>query len=74
MEIKKRGMKLIAEPEMNILSIKVSDARKVAMDLAERKWKVGVDEENNAIRIVVMPHVKKKLIGAFLSDLQEVIE
>jgi len=74
MEMEKRGMKLIAEPEMNILSIKVSDARKVAIKLAERKWKVGVDEENNAIRIVVMPHVKKNLIGKFLSDLQEVIE
>lgn len=73
-EIKKKGIELIAEPEMNILSIKVSDARKVAMELAKRRWKVGIDEENNAIRIVIMPHVKKKLIGRFLSDLQEVIE
>ena len=67
-------MRLIAEPEMNILSIKVFDAQKVAAKLAERQWKVGVDEGNNAIRIVVMPHVKKKLIGAFISDLKEVIK
>ncbi len=73
-KMREKGMELIAEPEMNILSVKVSDARKVAMKLAERQWKVGVDEENNAIRIVVMPHVKKRLIGAFISDLQEVME
>jgi tyrosine decarboxylase/aspartate 1-decarboxylase len=73
-KLKEKGLKLTVEPEMNILSVKVTDTKNVAMKLAERGWKVGVNEENCAIRIVVMPHVKKRLIMSFVSDLQEVIE
>lgn len=73
-KLKEKGMKLTVEPEMNILSVRVTDARNVAMKLSERGWKVGVNEENCALRIVVMPHVKKRLIMSFVSDLQEVIE
>jgi len=34
---------------------------------------VGIDEENGFIRIVFMPHVKKRLIGEFVKDFKSVV-
>ena len=62
------------EPELNLLAIKVRNAREIAEKLAKLKWYVGVDEENETIRIVAMPHVTKDMINKFVNDLGKVIE
>ena len=38
------------------------DAERIAMELKRRGWMVGLDESENVIRLVIMPHVKKKFI------------
>lgn len=55
------------EPELNVVAIKVGDVEKVAKKL---KWRVGVDEENGIIRIVIMPHVRKEVLEKFVKDLK----
>ena len=62
------------EPELNLLAIKVGNAREVARKLAKMKWYVGVDEENGTIRVVAMPHVTKDMINKFVDDLERVIK
>lgn len=67
------GFELVVKPEMNLIGVRVENAVEAAAGLSERGWKVGVDEENGFIRIVVMPHVKKRLIGEFVKDFKSVV-
>ena len=61
------------KPVLNVVAIKC-DAVRVAKELKKRGWMVGFDEDEGVIRIVVMPHVKKKFIDEFVLALKEVIE
>lgn len=60
-------------PRLNVLAIKC-DASKVAEELKKLGWMVGVDENEGIIRLVIMPHVKKKFIAEFVEELKKVIE
>ncbi|MBC7081616.1 MAG: tyrosine decarboxylase MfnA [Thermoplasmatales archaeon] len=62
------------EPELNIVAIKVREPFKVAKELAEIGWYVGIDEENGTIRCVIMPHVSKRMINKFVDDLEKVVK
>jgi tyrosine decarboxylase/aspartate 1-decarboxylase len=73
-EIRKiEGLHLVTEPTMNVVGIKseTSDIRRIAEELRARKWAVSLFP--NHIRIVVMPHVKKRHIEEFIEDLKEVV-
>jgi len=70
--LQKNGIEYV-EPVLNVVAIKCR-ADKVAESLKKMGWMVGVDEEENIIRVVVMPHVKKRFIKEFVTDLKEVIE
>lgn len=72
-KLKASGFGLVVEPETNVVGIKVEHAGRVAKKLSEIGWKVGMDEKNRFIRIVFMPHVKKKLIGEFVTDFKSVV-
>ncbi len=67
------GFELVAKPETNLVAVKLDNVDEVARKLSDMGWKVGVDEENGFIRIVVMPHVKKRLIGEFVKDFKSVV-
>lgn len=71
--LEKSGIDYV-EPVTNVVAVKAGDAVKVAEELKKRGWMVGYDEEEGVIRIVVMPHVKKKFIDAFVEDLKKVME
>ncbi len=60
-------------PRLNVVAIKC-DAERVAMELKRRGWMVGLDESEGVIRLVIMPHVKKKFIAEFIEDLKKVIK
>lgn len=62
------------KPELNLLAIKVKNAEEVARKLSLHGWYVGIDEENEIIRIVAMPHVTKEMINKFVDDLEKVIK
>lgn len=67
------GFSLVTQPELNVLAVRVAEPRQVAEQLAERGWMVGVNERDKALRLVLMPHVKKTLIDGFVSDLASVV-
>ena len=70
------NLNVICKPELNIISF-TSEVKKVDLikkDLLEYGWSVSVAEYPHAIRLVLMPHVKKEHIDNFLSDLKEVLK
>lgn len=71
-KLEEAGFSLAAQPELNLLGVRVAHPQAVAARLSEKKWKVGVDRERGCIRIVCMPHVKKTLIDDFVSDVRAV--
>lgn len=67
---------ITCEPELNLISFTsdVIDVESLQNKLAEYGWMVSVAEYPHAIRIVLMPHVKKEHIDSFLKDLKEVLK
>jgi len=62
------------KPVLNVVAIKVRDAIGISKKLKRMGWMVGFDEENGVIRVVLMPHVKKKFIEEFVKDLKKVVK
>ena len=70
-KITKLGLNLVIKPTMNVLGVKIRKPAKLVNKLTEYKWKVNKMERLSAIRIVVMPHVTKKIIDEFIPDLKK---
>ena len=70
-KIEKLGLSLIVKPTMNVLGVKLKNPSKVAQKLTEYGWKVNKMDRLSAIRIVLMPHVTKKIIDDFIPDLEK---
>ncbi len=68
--LKKLGFKIIVEPELNLLAFKSENTRALALKMAKRGWFISYVPRYDCIRIVVMPHVKRKHVQAFLKDLE----
>lgn len=65
------GFKLIVEPTLNIVAFRSDKGTKsLAERLWERGWFVSYVPRHDCIRIVVMPHVKKQHVTAFLKDMK----
>ncbi|MEM1537370.1 MAG: tyrosine decarboxylase MfnA [Candidatus Nezhaarchaeales archaeon] len=66
-------VKLVVKPVMNVVGISFQgvEASRVAAALRSRGW--ALSAASNYIRIVVMPHVKRRHVEAFLKDLKEVL-
>lgn len=71
-KIEKMGLNLVSEPVMNVLGIRLKKPEKISKKLAKRGWKVNKMDRLSAIRIVIMPHVKKETIDEFLPILKKV--
>ena len=67
------GFKLVVEPTLNILAFRGSNTKLLADKLRSRGWFVSYVPRLDCIRIVVMPHVKKRHAAAFLKDLSELV-
>lgn len=72
--IKKSGFKLIREPQLNIVTFKSDEMEidEIVDELEKKGWAVSVSSYPQAIRIVVMPHVKMKHAEEFVGDLLEI--
>lgn len=72
--VKDAGFKLVTEPELNIVAFvgEGISVWNIAEQLEEKGWAVSVSSRPKAVRIIVMPHVKKEHIEAFLEDLREI--
>lgn len=69
--INELGLDLILKPTMNVLGVKLKNPSKVVKKLTLLGWKVNNMERLSAIRIVLMPHVTKKIIDEFIPDLKK---
>jgi tyrosine decarboxylase/aspartate 1-decarboxylase len=64
------GLSLAVKPTMNVLGVKLNNPSQVANKLTEYGWKVSKIDRISCIRIVLMPHVTKKIIDEFIPDLK----
>ncbi len=65
------GVYLIREPVLNIVSFGTRNLETVEEELKERGW--GISAHRGYIRIVMMPHVRREHLEAFLRDLREIV-
>ncbi|MEM3569476.1 MAG: aminotransferase class V-fold PLP-dependent enzyme, partial [Candidatus Jordarchaeales archaeon] len=68
------GLRLPVKPTMNIIGIlsDIVDVCKLDLELRKKGWALGKFPE--FLRIVVMPHVKKRHIIEFLSELESAVQ
>lgn len=67
--LEERELSLVTKPVMNVLGIKLRDPIAVNERLKKMGWRVSVGRHPECLRIVLMPHVSKKAIDAFVEDL-----
>ncbi len=72
--VKESGFLLVTEPQLNIVAFNSMDMTvlEIADRLKEKGWAVSISSYPQAIRIIVMPHLKMEHIKAFLMDLREI--
>ncbi len=68
-----KGVKLVTEPELNIVGVRVPGLDRTYKELRKKGWKISLDSNTKGLRIVVMPHVTENIIGKFVSDLKDTI-
>ncbi len=67
------GLKLVVQPTLNIVAFRTSNSEKTAKTLEKRGWFISYVPRLDCLRIVVMPHLKRQHIQAFLTDLLKTI-
>lgn len=67
---------VICKPELNVIAFTSSamDVDTLKKELLNRGWYVSIGEYPHAIRLVLMPHVKKEHIDSFLDDLDDILK
>ncbi len=65
------GLTLVIKPIMNIIGVRFKNPSRVIEGLYRRGWRVSEITNLSSIRIVVMPHVTKKVIDEFIPNLEE---
>ncbi len=66
------GLTLVAKPTLNILGFRSKNTKALAEALRGRGWYISYVPRYDCIRIVVMPHVKRRHVDAFLKDVREI--
>lgn len=64
------GFSLIVEPTLNLVAFRSGDETKLlAKKLRQKGWIISYVPRYDCIRVVVMPHVRKRHVLAFLRDI-----
>jgi len=71
-KIENLGLELVAKPTLNILAIKLKKPLVIVKELTKLGWKVNKMERLSAVRIVVMPHVTRRIIDEFIPVFEKV--
>jgi tyrosine decarboxylase/aspartate 1-decarboxylase len=66
------GLEIAIEPVMNLVCMKMKEPEKVLAELDKLGWKASITRYPKCLRIVVMPHVTKKVVGEFIPDLERI--
>ena len=71
-----KNVNVIVKPELNVIAFNVDDMKVNVLkeELFKKGWRVSNTVKPYAIRLVLMPHVKREHIDEFLSDLEEIID
>jgi len=72
--VKEAGFELVTEPELNIVPFYSPDipVKEIARRLEAKGWAVSLASYPQAIRVIVMPHLKEEHIDSFLEDLRTI--
>ena len=70
--VEKHGFKLVVEPTLNLVAFRSANSKSLAEKLRAKGWFISYLPRYDCIRIVVMPHVKRRHALAFLEDLSEI--
>lgn len=70
-ELGSHGIHPLIDPPINILAIRARAPVRLQEELAGDGWRVNVLPRLRAIRLVMMPHVTRDILDAFLPDLIE---
>lgn len=66
------GFKLVTPSRLNIVAFRCSNSKLLVETLRQRGWFVSYVPRLDCVRIVVMPHIKKRHVIAFLKDLSDI--
>ncbi|MCJ7570305.1 MAG: tyrosine decarboxylase MfnA, partial [Candidatus Thermoplasmatota archaeon] len=64
--IEEIGLKLVTQPTINIIAIKLKNPAKIVDLLTKQGYKINKIDKLSAARIVFMPHVTKQVIDKFI--------
>jgi len=67
--LRREGFHLCLEPPLTILNIAFDDPKKVQAALLKKGWHLSVAREPKSLRVVLMPHVTKKVADSFVEAL-----
>lgn len=72
LELESQGFKLVSRPTLNIVAFRCANPKLFTERLRKRGWFVSYNPRLDCVRIVVMPHLRKKHVVAFLKNLSEI--
>ncbi len=67
--LRKAGFKLVSKPTLNVAAFRSENTKHLAERLWKQGWFVSYIPRYDCIRLVVMPHVKRRHAKAFLAEL-----
>lgn len=72
--IEKAGFELVTEPELNIVAFHSSklSVNEISQGMVDQGWLPSISAYPKAIRIIIMPHIKKEHLENFLTDLESI--
>ena len=65
------GVYPLIEPVMNVVAFRLPHLSRVALKLTAKRWHVSI--MNNALRLVIMPHMTESTLVEFMDDLEEIV-
>lgn len=73
-KIEETGFHLITEPQLNIINFQDDELSvwEIADILEDKGWAVSISSYPQAVRIIIMPHIKREHIEAFVQDLKSI--
>ena len=67
------GIEPVIEPVMNVVTLQLGDADRIASALRAKGWEVSTTRSPKSLRLVIMPHVTEDMLRRFMEDLSEVV-